>query len=83
MGCQGIERFGQRFVRGVFRFLSQRGGGNQAKRCKSNLRLPLVSVGARAEVLNYFCHRRQPVLRRNRHDLVRVGVQPIDLSRSS
>jgi len=42
VGCQSSERFGQRFVRGVFRFLSQRGGGNQAKRCKSDLRLPLV-----------------------------------------
>lgn len=54
MRCQGVERFGQRFVRGVFRFLSQRGGGNQAKRCKSDLRLPLVSVGIAPEILNYF-----------------------------
>jgi hypothetical protein len=43
VGAQGIEGFGKRFVRRVFSgVLSQRGGGNQAQRCKSNRSSPLV-----------------------------------------
>jgi hypothetical protein len=51
---QGTEGFRKRFVGGVFNVLGQRDGGNQAERCKSNRRLPLVSVGIWAEILNYF-----------------------------
>jgi hypothetical protein len=51
---QGIECFRKGIVGGVFNVLSQRGGGDQAKRCKSNRRLPLVSVGIRAEILTLF-----------------------------
>jgi hypothetical protein len=46
---QGIEGARERFVRGVVTVLSQRGGGNQAERCKSNRRLPPVLVGRPAE----------------------------------
>jgi hypothetical protein len=51
---QGIEGFRKGFVGGVFSVLSERGGGNQAERCKSNRRLPLVSVGIRAKILTRF-----------------------------
>lgn len=51
---QGIERSCERFVRGVFLFLSQRGGGNQAERSKSNRRLPLVLVVDTGEILTGF-----------------------------
>jgi hypothetical protein len=46
---QGVEGVRERFVREVLSVLSQRGGGNQAQRCKSNRRLPLVLVGLPAE----------------------------------
>jgi hypothetical protein len=61
---QGVEGFRKRFVGGVFNVLSERGGGNQAERCKSNRRLPLVSVGILAEILNYL--RLQPRFRKPR-----------------
>src|ERR1700733_7716338 len=47
---QGIECFGQRFVCGVFLLLSQRGGGDQAERGKSNRCLPLALVGKSPEI---------------------------------
>lgn len=61
MDAQGLESFGQRLISRIyrgfrrFRALSQRGGGNQTKRCKSNRRLlwsPFcVLVGKRREIL--------------------------------
>ena len=32
VSAQGVERSGERLIRGVFLFLSERGGGNQAER---------------------------------------------------
>jgi hypothetical protein len=45
VNSQSVEGFGERFISRVFDVLSQRDGGNQAKRYKSNRAPPLVSVG--------------------------------------
>jgi hypothetical protein len=50
---QGIEGPGEGFVRGIFRFLSQRNGGNQAKRCKPDGALQTLQWG-QAEKFSIF-----------------------------
>jgi hypothetical protein len=51
-GAQGVESLCERFIRGIFRFLSQRGGGDQAKRCEANGPLPDASVGLVGKILH-------------------------------
>jgi hypothetical protein len=55
VNAQSIEGFCERCVCGVFLFLSlflsERGGGNQAERGKSNWRLPLLLVQDTGEIL--------------------------------
>lgn len=49
---QRIEGLCEGFVRRIFRFLRQRNGGNQAKRCKPDGALPDRSVGSARKILN-------------------------------